>query len=139
MKYILLIAVVAILFLHSTGAIPKSSVGGPMTIAFVFFVGALAVGIHEAWTKRRGVLGWIVNIVVAFVGAFVAATIGGPIMSILIGLLFDVRGSLMATGGPAVTIALAGMAVVTLAGSWVALQLVNRMRDKPASGAQAAD
>ena len=139
MRYIVLIAVVAIVFMQASGAIPQSSVGGPMTIAMVFFVGALAVGIYEAVIMKRGVLGCIVNIVVAFIGAFVAASAGGPIMAILIGLLFDVRGSLMSTGGPAVTIALAGMAVVTLVGSWLALQLVNRMRDKPAGGAQAVD
>ena len=99
-----------------------------MTIALVFLVGALAVGIHEAWTMKRGVLGWIVNIVVAFVGAFLAASIGGPIVAILLGLFFKVEGSLMATGGPVVAFALAGMAIVTLLGSWSALWAVNRMR-----------
>jgi uncharacterized membrane protein YeaQ/YmgE (transglycosylase-associated protein family) len=89
-----------------------------------FFVGALA----EAWTRKRGVLGWMVNIVVAFVGAFLAAANGGPIMAILLGLLFKVEGSLMATGGPAAAVALASMAVVTLLGSWGALQIVNRVR-----------
>lgn len=139
MKYIVLITVIAIVLLQLSGSIPLSSVGGPMTIALVFFVGALAVAIHEAWTNKRGVLGWIVNIVVAFVGAFFAASIGGPIVSILLSLIFDIRGSLMSTGGPVVAFALAGMAIVTLLGSWAALQLVNRMRDKPASGARAAD
>lgn len=139
MKYIVLITVIAIVLLQLSGSIPLSSVGGPMTIALVFFVGALAVGVYEAAIMKRGLLGWLVNIVVAFVGAFFAASAGGPIMAILIGLLFEMHGSLMATGGPAATIALAGMAVVTLLGSWVALQLVNRIRDKPASGAPAVD
>ena len=128
MKYIVLITVIAILFLEFSGAIPRASVGGPMTIALVFLVGALAVGIHEAWTKGRGVLGWLVNIAVAFVGAFFAASIGGPIVAILLSLIFDVRGSLMATEGPVVIFALAGMAVVTLLGSWSALWAVNRVR-----------
>ena len=40
MKYIALIAVIAILLLEISGAIPRSSVGGPMTIALVFFIAA---------------------------------------------------------------------------------------------------
>jgi uncharacterized membrane protein YeaQ/YmgE (transglycosylase-associated protein family) len=51
-----------------------------MTIGLAYLVAALAVGIHEAWTKKRGVPGWIVNIVVSFVGALVAAPLGGMVM-----------------------------------------------------------
>ncbi|MCE3257850.1 MAG: hypothetical protein K0Q64_1933 [Nitrobacter vulgaris] len=68
MPYILLIAVVGILLVHVSGAILLSSVGGPMVIALAVFVAALAVAVHEAWTKRRGVLGWIVNIISSFLG-----------------------------------------------------------------------
>src|SRR4051794_7837610 len=99
MKYIVLIAVIGILLLELTGSIPRASVGGPLTIALAFFIGALAVGIHEAWTKRRGVLGWIVNILVSFVGAFLAAQLGGMIMVILL-MPFMTQASLAATGGP---------------------------------------
>jgi hypothetical protein len=73
MMYIALIAVIGILLLQATGSIPLASVGGSMTIGLAYLVAALAVGIHEAWTQKRGVLGWIVNIVVSFVGALVAA------------------------------------------------------------------
>ncbi|KRR14976.1 hypothetical protein [Bradyrhizobium valentinum] len=73
MQYIVLIAVIGILLLQLTGSIPLDSVGGSMVIALAFFAAALVVAIHEAWTKKRGVLGWIVNIVVSFVGAFLAA------------------------------------------------------------------
>ena len=125
MQYIALIAVIGILLLQLTGAIPLSSVGGPMVIAIAFFAAALAVGIHEAWTKKRGVLGWIVNIVVSLVGAFVAAPIGGMIIGIL---LSDGSRSLAATGGPRFSVALAGGMLVTLLGSWGALWLVNRWR-----------
>ena len=76
MPIILLIAVAGVLLLHLTGAIPLSSVGGPMVIALAVFCATLAVAIFEAWTKRRGVLGWIVNIVTSFVGTFVAAQLG---------------------------------------------------------------
>ncbi|MEI7805125.1 MAG: hypothetical protein WCI56_07335 [Hyphomicrobiales bacterium] len=125
MKYIALVAVIGILLLQWTGAIPLASVGGSMTIGFTFLAAALAVGIHEAWTKKRGVLGWIVNIVVSLVGAFVAAPLGGMVLGIL---LSDGSRSLAATGGPRFSVALAGGMLITLLGSWGALWIVNRWR-----------
>ena len=65
MKTIALIAVIAILLLEASGAIPQSSVGGPMTLALVFLIAALAVGIHDAWSNKRGVRGWVVSIAAA--------------------------------------------------------------------------
>ena len=87
MIYIVLIAVTAIVLIQSSGAIPQSSVGGPITIALVVFAATLAVGIHEAWTNGRGVLGWIVSIVVALVGAFAAAPLAGMVMVLIVALL----------------------------------------------------
>src|SRR4029078_3018540 len=128
MTYIVLMAVIGILLLQATGAIPRSSVGGPMTIALAFLVAAVALGIHEAWTRKRGVLGWIVSILVSLFGAFLAAQFGGMVMAILLGMFFHVDGSLAATGGPVMSMALAGAMVITLFGSWGALWLVNRLR-----------
>ncbi len=125
MIYIAPIAVIGILLVQSSGAIPLASVGGSMTIGLAFIVAALAVGIHEAWTNKRGVLGWIVNIVVSFVGAFVAAPLGGMIIGIL---LSDGAQPLAATGGPRFSVALAGGMLVTLLGAWGALSIVNRWR-----------
>ena len=125
MIYIVLIAVTAIVLLQSSGAIPQSSVGGPIAITLVVFLATLAVGIHEAWTNGRGVLGWIVNIVVSFVGALVAAPIGGMVLALL---LSDGSQSLAATGGARFSIALAGGMLVTLLGAWGALWIVNRWR-----------
>ncbi|MET0653163.1 MAG: hypothetical protein ABWY63_11670 [Hyphomicrobiaceae bacterium] len=125
MIYIALIAVIGILLMQWTGAIPLASVGGSMTIGFMYLAAALALGIHEAWTNKRGVLGWIVNIVVSFVGALVASPLGGMIIAIL---LTDGSRSLAATGGPRFSVALAGGMLVTLLGSWGALWLVNRWR-----------
>lgn len=127
MKYITLIAVFGILLLQYTGAIPQSSVGGPMTIALALFAAALAVGIHEAWTNKRGVLGWVVNIVVSFAGTFLAAEIGSLVMELMLPLL-HFEGSLAAARLPLSYVALTGMMLLTLLGSWGALWIVNRWR-----------
>jgi hypothetical protein len=127
MMHIALIAVIGILLLQWSGAIPLASVGGSMTIGFAFIAAALAVGIHEAWTKRRGVLGWIVNIAVSFFGAFLAAQVGGLIIVLILSPFMD-RPSLAATGGAVMSVALAGGMLATLLGAWGALQIVNRWR-----------
>ncbi|MCL4712057.1 MAG: hypothetical protein KJZ73_12510 [Pseudorhodoplanes sp.] len=128
MKYIALIAVIGILLLQSTGSIPLASVGGSLTIGLAFIAAALAVGIHEAWTQKRGVLGWIVNILAAFVGALFGAQAGGFVVVMLLGLTGTMDGSIAKTGGLAMSFALAGGMLATLAGAWGALWIVNRWR-----------
>lgn len=128
MQYITLLAVIGILLLQWTGSIPQASIGGSMMIALAFFSAALAVGIHEAWTKKRCVFGWIVNIAVSFVGAFVAAQLSGMAMMMLLSVVANLDGSLAKTGGPVMSVALAGGIVATILGSWGALQIVNRWR-----------
>lgn len=128
MMYIALIAVIGILLLQLTGSIPLASVGGSMTIGLVFLLAALAVGIHEAWTRKRGALGWIVNIAVSFVGALAGANLGGMVMVLTLGLVAHVDGSLAKTGGLVMAAALAGGMVATLLGAWGALRIVNRWR-----------
>ena len=130
MKYIVLTAVIGILLLQLTGLIPLSSVGGPLVIAFAFFAAALAVAIHDAWTKNRGVLGWIVNIVVSFVGVFLAAQLGGLVMVIILSPFMDGSSSLAAGGNSLMSVALAGQMVITLLGSWGALWVVNQWRSR---------
>lgn len=127
MMYIALIAIIGILLLHSTGAIPLTGVGGAMVIGWALLLAAPAVGIHEAWTKKRGVLGWIVNFVVSLVGAFLFAPLGGMVIVMILSPFMD-KPSLAATGGPVMYFALAGMMLVTLLGSWGALWIVNRWR-----------
>ena len=127
MKYITLIAVSAILLLQLTGAIPQASVGGPMTLALAFLVAALAVGIHEAWSNKRGVLGWIVSIVVALVGGLVGASLGSMVMEAIL-MQTNLEGSLAETRHPLLYVSLAGMMLLTLLGSWIALRIVDRMR-----------
>ena len=127
MKYIAPIAVIGILFLQWTGSIPLASVGGSLTIGFAYIAAALAVGIHEAWTQKRGVLGWIVNIVVSFVGVFVAAQLGGMVIVMLLSPFMD-GSSLAKAGGAVMSVALAAGMLVSLLGAWGALWIVNRWR-----------
>lgn len=127
MIYIALIALIGILLLHSTGAIPLKGVGGAMTMGLALLAAAPAVGIHEAWTKKRGVLGWIVNFVVSLVGAFLFAPLGGMVLVVILSPFMD-KPSLAATGGGVMYVALAGQMVVVLLGAWGALWIVNRWR-----------
>ena len=127
MIYIALIAVIGILLLHSTGAIPLTGVGGAMTMGLALLAAVPAVGIHEAWTKKRGVLGWIVNIVVSLVGAFLFAPLGGMVLVMILSPFMD-KPSLAATGGGVMYVALAGQMLVVLLGAWGALWIVNRWR-----------
>ena len=82
MKIITLIAVIAMLLLSV--AMPNSSVGGPLTIMLILFLVMLAVGIHEAWLKKRGAPGWIVNIVVSVIGGFVVVIFAGMAMETIL-------------------------------------------------------
>jgi uncharacterized membrane protein YjjP (DUF1212 family) len=124
-KTIALLAVVAMLLLALGG--PRSSVGGPLTIMLVLFIAMLAVGLYEAWLKKRGALGWIVNIVASVVGGFVAASLGSMVMGMMLSNL-QPEGSLASSRHPLLYISSAGMAVLTVLGSWTALQIVNRFR-----------
>jgi hypothetical protein len=89
---------------------------------------ALAVGIHEAWTKRRGVLGWIVNIVVSLLGAFLVTDVGELAMVIILRPFVGGASSFAAAGGAVMSVALAGGMLITLMGAWGALWIVNRWR-----------
>jgi len=125
MKYIVLIAVIGILLLHSTGAVAPTDVAIAYGLALV--ATAPAVGIHDAWTKKRGVLGWIVSIVVSLVGPVLFAPLGGMVVVLILSPFMD-RPSLAATGGAVMYFALAGMMLVTLLAAWGALWIVNRWR-----------
>jgi hypothetical protein len=131
MKFITLIAVAAILLIQWSDTVPNSSVGGPMTLAVVFLAAALVVGIHEASSQKRGVLGWIVNIATVLVGFVVAGLLGGSIMDVIMGTAakyLNLEGSLAATRHPLLYVSSAAMMLFILLGSWLALQIVNRWR-----------
>lgn len=125
MKLITPIALIAILLL--THAMPDSSVGGPLTLMLAFVLAALVVGFHEAWLKKRGVLEWIVSIVVAVVGGFLGASLGGLALEAILPSL-QLEGSLASTRHPMLYVSSVGMMLLTLLGAWLALWIVNRFR-----------
>lgn len=127
MRSIAIIALAGIVLLQFTGVIPLSSVGGPMMVALACFSAALAVGVHEAWTTRRGVFGWALNILIVLVATFFAAQAGGMLMVFVLAPFTD-GSSLAAAGGIVMMLALIGAMGSTLLGSWGALQLLKRWR-----------
>lgn len=127
MKFIMPIAVIALLALQMTGAVPQSSESGAMTLALFFLMAALAAGIYEAWSAKRGVLGGIVSTVVAIIGGILAASLSGMAMEKML-MLSNFEGSLAGKGGPLFYGLSAAMMVITLLGSWSALWVVNRLR-----------
>lgn len=126
MKMIALLAVLAMVLLGIFG--PKASVGGPMAMMMVCLLAMLAVGIHEAKSHGRGLLGWLANILGAVVGGFIAVTIFN--LGVLESLLssFNFEGSLAATDHPLKYLLLASMALVAVLGAWAPLLLINRSR-----------
>lgn len=127
MAYIALVSIIALLALQWSGSIPEASVGGSLTIGFALILAALAVGVHEAWRKRRGVLGWIVNIVVSFIGLLLVAPPGGALLAIALSPFTSGR-SLAASGGLVLSVAIIGITLVVIGGAWAALHILNRWR-----------
>lgn len=127
MKYIAPLAVASIIVLHWVDAFPHSSVGGSMMIALAFLVAALVVGLHEAWSHKRGVFGWIVSMVIAVIGAIVATMLGASVFDVILPH-FKIEGSLTATRHPLLYVMAAAMMLMSLFGAWCALRLVNRWR-----------
>jgi hypothetical protein len=126
-KIVALLAVIAMLLVDIFG--PKESVGGALTTGAVVILIILAVGIYEAAANRRGVLGWIVNIVAVVVGGFVVINIIGLLMDLIIPLLrLDM--ALAKSGHPVKYVLTAGTAVLVVLGTWAPLLIINRWRDR---------
>lgn len=128
MKIIALIAMLTISLIVFLGLIPQGSVGGSMALAGLFLLAALAVGIYDAWSARRGVLGWIVSIGVAFIGGIVGAAAGAFILESAIVLLAPVAGSFMQNAGPLLYLGINAQILFTLLGAWLGLGIVNKFR-----------
>ena len=125
MKTITLLAVAAMLLLEAFG--PTSGVGGSMTFMLVCVVVMLAVAIYEAWSNRRGAIGWVVNVFASAFGALVAIALVGMAMDILLPYL-HLEGSLASSQHPVKYVVVAVIAILMVAGSWIPLQIVNRLR-----------
>lgn len=127
MKLIVPLSLLAVSLIVFFDLIPKGSVGGAMTFVLLFLTAALAVGFYEAWGNRRGVLGWIVSIVVAVIGGIVGAAGGAFVLETALTLL-QPEGSLMQTGGPLLYLGVNAQMLFTLLGAWLGLGIVNRLR-----------
>jgi hypothetical protein len=127
MRAIALVSVIGVLLLDLADVTSKGSVGGPLTLALMFFIAMLAVGIHEAWSNKRGGLSWIVSIVCSVIGGFLAVIVGGLTMEEVLPRL-NLEGPLATSSHPLRYVAPAGVMVLTILGSWAALQAVNRFR-----------
>jgi hypothetical protein len=128
MRIITLVGIIGILLVDFVGAIPKSSVGGPMFFLLMLFLAMLAVGLHDAWSNKRGVLGWIVSIVCSVIGGLLAVTLGGLVIMEQILPLMELDGPLAGSNHPMRYVSSAGVMALTVLGSWVVLQIVNRFR-----------
>jgi hypothetical protein len=122
-----LLAVIAMLLVDIFG--PKESVGGALTTGVVVILIILAVGIYEAVVNKRGVLGWIVNIVTVIVGGFVVINIIGLLIDLIIPLL-HLDMALAKSGHPIKYLLTAGIALLVVLGTWTPLLIINRSRDR---------
>ena len=128
MKTITLLALMAVMLLGFSGALSKSSVvGGALTLLLLHFIVSLPVGLNEAWSNKRRVLGWIVSIVTSVVGGVLGLGISSLVLEPMLTLV-QPEGSLVRTGHPLLYVSLAGTMILTLLGSWIALKIVNRFR-----------
>jgi hypothetical protein len=131
MKIIAVLAMLAISGIVFMGLIPPGSVGGAMTFALLFLIAAFAVGLYDAWSARRGVLGWIVSIMVALIGGLIGAAAGAFVFELampLVAKMGSLDGSLMQTGGPLLYLLINAQMLFTLFGAWFAVGLVNKWR-----------
>jgi drug/metabolite transporter (DMT)-like permease len=111
MKIILPVAVVAVLLLVLSGTLSKLSVVDRLPLLLgLFLSAAIAVGVQDAWSLKRRVLGWIVSLALAVVGGLIGNQVGGILMSLpfvfipeppalsgMLGLLFFSVGGMLAT------------------------------------------
>jgi hypothetical protein len=127
MRIIILIAVAAMLLLELTDALPKSSVGGPMTMLFMVLLALLAAGLYDAWSQRRGVGGWVASIVAALVGGLFGSVVASAILGSVLSQL-NLGEPLANSDHPLRYVASAGMMLLALLGAWIALQIASRWR-----------
>ncbi|WP_091956775.1 hypothetical protein [Bradyrhizobium shewense] len=107
---------------------PTSSVGGSMGFMLVFVAVMLAVAIYEAWSNRRGAIGWTVNVFASVVGGLTAIALIGMAMDTILPYL-HLEGSLASSQHPLKYVVVTVIAILMVLGSWIPLRIVNRLRD----------
>jgi hypothetical protein len=83
---------------------------------------AAAVGLYEAWSRKRGLLGWILSVAVALVGGFAGAIVTSTVLESAIMVVGEKGAPLLQLLGLPV------MAGMVLLGSWGALRVASRYR-----------
>lgn len=126
MKAIILVTVAATLI---SSAVDTSSVGGSVTALLIAVVAIWAVGLHEIWSKRLGLLGSIGSIAFSFIGGALGLVIGSQIMETMLSAV-HFEGSLAKSNHPLLHISLAAMATLTVVGSWSAVQVIVLIRNR---------
>lgn len=86
-------------------------------VLLVFLVATLVMGLIDAWSKKRGVLGWIVSILASFVGGIFGTVSTAAVLDTP--KLLHLDGTLLGT---------ACLATGLLLGSWFAVRIANRFR-----------
>ena len=129
MRIIIVVAVMAMVLIDVSDALPRSSVGGPMTMMMIVLLAVLALGLYDAWSQRRGVLGWIASIAAAVVGGFLGAAVASGILGTILSYL-NLGVPLVESQHPLRYIASAGMMLLAMLGAWLALQFVGRSEKK---------
>ena len=125
LKTITLLAVMAALLFDLFGT--KSSVGGPMTDLLIGFLTMWSVGIYEAWSEKRGPLGWALSVFVAFIGGFIGISLFGMMLEKIMTLV-HFEGQLASSDHPLRYVATVGMPVFTVLGAWLPLKIISRLR-----------
>lgn len=128
MKTIVLITIAATLLSSAT---LTSSVGGPLTELLIALLAMWAVGLYQIWSNRFGFLGSIGSIVFSFVGGAAGLLIGNQIMDMALSVA-HFQGSLAKSNHPLLYILSVAMAVFTVLGSWIAVQIIVWIRRRHA-------
>ena len=86
----------------------------------------MAVGMYEAWVKKRGAVGWFVNVVASVVGGTIGGIALGSAVLLLAGELAQWLGPNWA--GLDASLGLPATIIGLVLGARLALRLVNRYR-----------
>lgn len=90
-----------------------------LIMMMALFAAIAMIGLYEAWSKKRGVVGWIVSVLVAIVAG--AATMS---LCVAIGDAMVVRWPKSMAG----EMFLSFSPILMLVGAWIALRVVGRFR-----------